>query len=326
LQVESTEDWRLQTSNMLWTGPGLPLTFQAQRGWFVSGPPGFTDDQARTATPLDGRQIAQIGSSHYLDGRLICTELPVEQHPESPSVKIVRAVYTIPPASLDDTDPLRAPPIIRKHLCSVSLPADCDIHNNAIVNSAYDPPVDSKQRSVSILQLSIQLNVPLFLIAKGIQYTDTVNSDRFELLGAGFVNPLQCHCVGFNSINGSRQGQTYETVNVELEFADTLTVNGVAVSFFDLRFLDTGYNAYGTDGKKYRIKQRGDAKVVPMDVALDGLGKPMLASDYGLGESGELPIAAAPQGTPKGATVQKAVQGTFLSYETKQRRTFAGLL
>jgi len=238
---------------------------------------------------------------------------------------IVTAFFTFGDHGACAVSPLDEPAEILAESGIEMVPSDTDIDGNAIVNSAGDPIDPPQARAVHTLALSVKLWVPSYNIQEAMRITDAINSDPFELKGAGIVEPGQCHCRHYKPIQSYTQFAPYVRVEFLFEFAD-------ATDPWQNLIFDMGRNgwAIGPDGDP--IKGQicfHDGTPISEDVRLDGTGKPIdpKLRIFNINSPANPAVPIANPNPPKGIQIySKNDTQTTLKWRDKQPVPFTGLV
>jgi hypothetical protein len=237
---------------------------------------------------------------------------------------IVTAEFTFGDHGLCEPNPLDEPPEIEIQYGQLGGPADTDLDNNPILNSAGDPIHGGVFDVVRTVILCVRKNLPFFNVQMGIQYTNAVNSDPFVINGAGGVDPGQAICHFIKPARPYTASSPYIPVDYQFEFAPLANP-------WDFHPTDQGRNGWysqsGTPTKGMFCYKSGDP--VSEDVLLDGMGQPIdpaiRVRDAAGGAQAPVPNPNLPSFVTKEPTYSTATQ-TTLFYKAKLRLPFAGLL
>lgn len=301
----------MATATEKWSGRQLdkrPDTWTASREWHVI-------EAANELAAITAAGV-QINDDHDLAPRLKCDGISAKL--EGFKIYAVTANYSIPKdgeqhtgpgagADIDD-DPLLQPPKIRWNRVRESIPFEEDRNGNPVVNSAkvpFDPP---PQKLTGWLELVITRNEPYFDVQKSNEYSYTVNSNSFNVLGSGVVTAGQVLCVDIIPTSE----YTAEAQYVEVAYVFWLKPDGHGA-----RMLDQGREYLPTGATESRpimtTDDNGSSVPVSEFQLLDGTGAPYA----------DATITGA--GTPQGATMEDTGYAVFLTYQGYAAKDFANL-
>ncbi|HEX4796184.1 MAG TPA: hypothetical protein VH370_20510 [Humisphaera sp.] len=238
---------------------------------------------------------------------------------------IVTADFTFGDHGACAQTPLDEPAKILAEAGIEMVPTDIDKDQNAILNSAGDPFDPPQSGAVHTLGLCVRLAVPFYNIQEAIKITDAVNSDPFELRGAGGVEPGQCHCRSYKPTEDYTENAPFVWVEYVFEFAE-------GVEPWQSITFDEGRNGWYVNLFNETVKGQicyNDGTPVNQDVRLDGTGKPMDPKMKIVDKDGKTWPPVNNPNKPPGIEILKSrsnATATSLIWRDKQQVPFTGLI
>ena len=275
--------------------------------WDVDG----TDNSllARTAPGIPQR-LQRHPSNYKLVADVIS---PSAVGPKSWSVR----VDYITPAGTEfgfdeaqDVDPtLDDPPEVEFQIGNKSVMIDRDIHGNPLVTSCYTPYDPHQTRDITTMFATYRRTESTFNVKQALEYSNSVNTDRFNFLGFNTFEPGEVKCISIQPAGVIRKADERLRMEYTFEFSELIDLgSGQKDGAYNLRVKDEGvYTTTGTGGNPVLVKDdEGNQMIEP--VLLNGKG-----GEFGTSDGA---------GTPAGALVDMEQEAAYLVWENYKKKPF----
>jgi hypothetical protein len=308
MAAESTEMWSEYRSSYRdgkWT---------ATRAWQVTG--ATNDTEARNASAIDGRPIAQVGNTHPENADMFCNGLDVES--PSPHMRVVRAAYAVLtiPETNDNGSPLFKPAEIFVDWSETEEPFDIDADGVPILNAAAQKFDAYPTRPRSDMEITFIRNEPFYPLGKAIFFKDTTNSDTVVINPIGAFEPETLLC---------RPIRMAEPVTPYSRYVRVVYGFRHRPDGWRTRQMNVGYAGWYSDNGATKLGRFVDGLNNPVSepVLLDGVGMPM---DGSIKIDGQKTPVPAPRAVIPGFDyLERTDYAYFLKFKRVRSVAMAGI-